>query len=163
MEVLNSAIYPTCNHHRSRLPADLIESDNVFVEVVHHNLGFEADRVFVALDVPPELFPRPFHVELGVPRDRLDELVVALDRRVVVEHVQDEALLDCLLHGVAVKRSMLHLATFVMSLTKDLERLVLGRGGEGEVARVRQKLPRFHDAVDLVLKCLVFFLCSARG
>src|SRR5207247_7899880 len=163
VEVLDRPLDTARDHHRPRLAPKLAKPDHLFVEVIDHDLGFEPDRVLVALNVPPELFPRPFHVELGVPRDRLDELVVALYRRVVVEHVQDEALLDRLLHGVAVKRSMLDLAAFVISLTKDLERLVLGRGGEGEVARVRQKLLRFHNAVDLVLKCLVVFLCSTCG
>ena len=44
---------------------------------------------------------------------------------------------------------MLDLAAFVVRLAEDLQRLVLGRGGEGEVAGVGQQLARLHDAVDL--------------
>ena len=49
----------------------------------------------------------------------------------------------------------------VVSLAEDLQRLVLGRGGEGEVARVREKSPSSHDAVDRVLGGLII-LGSAR-
>ena len=77
------------------------------MEVVHHDLGLEADGVVVALHVAAQLLLRPLGVELGVALDRLDQLVVALDRRVVPEHVEDEALLDGLLHRVAVEGPVL--------------------------------------------------------
>src|SRR4030095_1073503 len=105
VEILDRSFDTARDHHRPRLAPKLAKPDHLFVEVIDHDLGFEPNGVLVALHVPPELLPSPFYVELWVSRDRLDELVVALNRRVVVEHVQDEALLDRLLHGVAVEWS----------------------------------------------------------
>ena len=58
---------------------------------------------------------------------------------------------------------MLPLPARVVRLAEDLQRLVLGRGREGEIARVREKLPRRHDAVDPVLGGLVLFRGPRRG
>ena len=107
MEVLDRAFDPVGDHHRPRLAADLVLGQHLLVEVVHHDLGLEADRVVVALDVAPQLLLRLVDVELRVVLDRFGELVVAHHRRVVRQHVQDEALLDRLLHGVAVEGAML--------------------------------------------------------
>ena len=79
----------------------------------------------------------------------------------MLQHIEDEALLDRLLHGVAVEGPALA-GSPSDRLAEDLQRLVLRGGGEGEVAGVGQELARFHDAVDLVLECLVVFVrCSA--
>ena len=109
MEVLDGALDAARHHHRPRLPADLVQRQHLLVEVVHHDLGLEPDGVVVALDVAAQLLLRPLGVELRVALDRLDQLVVAVDRRVVLEHVQDEALLDRLLHRVAVEGAVLDL------------------------------------------------------
>ena len=73
----------------------------------------------------------------------------------VPEHVQDETLLDGLLHRVAVEGPVLGLATRLEGLAEDLQGLVLGGGREGEVTRIRQQLATLHDAVDRVLGGLV--------
>jgi hypothetical protein len=79
------------------------------------------------------------------------------------EHVQNEALLDRLLHGVTVEGPVLHRAVRLrFGRAENLQRLVLGRGGEGEVTRVGQQLLGFHQPVDLVLQRLVLLL-RARG
>ena len=91
-------------------PPILFEREHLLVEVVDHDLGLEPDRVVVALDVAAQLLLRPLRVELRVVLDRLHQPVVALDRRVVLEHVEDEALLDRLLHRVAVEGPVLRLA-----------------------------------------------------
>ena len=103
VEVLDRALDPVGDHHRPRLAADPVLRKRLREEVIHHDLGLEADRVVVALDEAPQLLPRLVDVELRVVFDRLGELVVARGRRVVRQHVQDEALLDRLLHGVAVE------------------------------------------------------------
>ena len=162
--VLDRALDPVGDHHRPRLAADLVLGQHLLVEVVHHNLGLEADRVVVALDVAPQLLLRLVHVELRVVLDRLGELVVAHHRRVVRQHVQDEALLDRLLHGVAVKGAMLDRAVRLrLRLAENFQGLVLGRGGEGEVARVGEQLVRLHQAVDLVLEGLLLALRAGLG
>jgi hypothetical protein len=85
-------------------------------------------------------------VELRVVLDLLDQLVVAVDGRVVLQHIEDEALLDGLLHGVAVEGRCLTLPSpSGGGFAEHLQRLVLGRGGEGEVAGVGQHLARRHS------------------
>ena len=44
---------PLVTTHRPRLAADLVPRKHLLVEVVHHDLGLEADRVVVALDEAP--------------------------------------------------------------------------------------------------------------
>ena len=58
---------------------------------------------------------------------------------------------------------MLNLASLIVSFTKDFERLILGRGGKGEIARIGQHLPRFHDPVDLILKGFVLLVTALLG
>ena len=99
--------------------------------------GFELDGMIVAFHVATELLLCSLGIELGIVFDLLHQLVVALDRRVVPEHVENEALLDRLLHRVAVEGPVLNRAIRLrLGLAKDLERLVLGRGSKGEVAGV---------------------------
>jgi hypothetical protein len=58
-----------------------------------------------------------------------------------------------------VERPVLHIAVGLrLGLAKDLERLVLGRGGEGEVARIGQQLLCLHQLIDLVLEGLIVLL-----
>ena len=107
VEVLDRSLDAAGDDHRPRLAADLAEADDLVVEVVDHDLGLQPDGMVVALDVAAELLLRPLDVELRVAFDCLDEAVVALDRRVVAQHVEDEALLDRLLHRVAVEGAVL--------------------------------------------------------
>ncbi len=160
MVVLDGALDAAGDDHGPRLAADLAQGDHLLVEVIDHDLGLQADGVVVRLDVAAQLLLRPLGVELRIVLDRLDQLVVAVDRRVALQHVQDEALLDGLLHGVAVEGPVLDLLALGVGLAEDLQRLVLGRGGEGEVAGVGQHLARFHDAVDDVLDGLLLFRCA---
>ena len=129
------------------------------MEVVDHDLGLQADRVVVALDEAPQLLLRLPDVELRVVLHRLGEPVVAGHRRVVRQHVQDEALLDGLLHGVAVEGAVPYGAVGLrVGRAEDLQRLVLRGGGKREVAGVGEQLARLHHAVDLVLVGLVLAL-----
>ena len=159
--VLDRPLDAAGDHHRPGLAADLLQAHHLLVEVVDHDLGLQPDRVVVALDVLAQLLLGPLGVELRVVFDRLDQLVVARDRRVALQHIQDEPLLDGLLHRVAVEGPVLGLAAVLIRLAEDFQRLVLGRGGEGEVAGVGQQLAGLHDPVDLVLGRLVFLLGPA--
>ena len=62
-----------------------------------------------------------------------DQLEVALEGGVVFEHIQDEAFFDRLAHGVDVEGHRLPSAIFA---TEQLQGLVLGCGGEGEIGDV---------------------------
>ena len=50
-------------------PPILLQVDHLLVEVIDHDLGLEADRVVVALDIAAQLLPRPLGVELGIALD----------------------------------------------------------------------------------------------
>ena len=94
------------HHHRPRPAPYLLQAGYLLMEVVDHDLGLEADGVVVVLDIAAQLFSGALHVELRVAHHRLDQPVVAVDRRVVGQHVDDEALLDRLLHRVDVEGPM---------------------------------------------------------
>ena len=97
----------------------------------------------MSLDVATQLLAGPFDVELGIVLHRLGELVVALDRRVVAKHVQDETLLDRLFHAVGVKGVVLDRAVVLrVRIAEDLQRLVLGRSRGGDCPLLRSALPR---------------------
>ena len=134
-------------------PPILFSAKHLLVEVIHHDLGLEPDRVVVALDVAAQLLLRLLGVELRVVLDRLDQPVVAVDRRVVLEHVEDEALLDRLLHRVAVERPVLDLAAVGGTARRRSPASCSWRGGEGEVAGVVGSILRASDA--LVSSCVV--------
>ncbi len=150
--VLDRTLDAVGHHHRPRRAADLALRQHLVVEVIDHDLGLEPDSVIAALHEAPQLPLRLLDVELRIVLHRLGQPVVAGHRRVAGEHVEDEPLLDRLLHGVAVKRVMPDRAVRLrIRSAEDLQRLVLGRGREREVAGVGQQLARLHQAVDLVL------------
>ena len=134
--VVDGALDAAGDDHCTRLTAYLLQTGQLLMEVVHHDLRLEADRVLVVLHVAAQLLAGATYVELRVSLDRFDQPVVAVDRRVVRQHVNDEALLDRLLHRVGMERQVLSVAALLNRRAKDLQRLVLRRGGEGEVAGV---------------------------
>ena len=155
--VLDRPGYAAGHDHCPGPAAYLPESRHLLVKVVHHDLGLEPDGVVVALNVAPQLLLGLARVELGVRLDGLHQPVVAVHGGVRPEHVQDEPLLDSLLHGVAVEGEMPDLAVALRErVAEHLQRLVLRGGGEGEVAGVRKELAPLHDAVDAVLEGLLF-------
>ena len=115
--------------------------------------GLLGDGVLVVLDVPAELPLGSLGVELGVVVDALDHVEVPVDRRVVGQHVHDEAFLDGLLHRVVVERQVFHRAVRLrVRGPEELEGLVLGSGGERKVGGVGQEPPALDYPVDLVLE-----------
>ena len=132
--------------------SDLLKVHHLFVEMVDHDLGLEADGVLVTLDVAAQLPPGALGVELRVLLHVLDQPVVAVHGGVVLQHVHDEALLDSLLHRVAVEGAMGDLAMGLgIGVPEELQGPVLGGRGESEVAGVGQELLRLHYLVDPVL------------
>ena len=150
--VADGALDAARHHHRPRLAPYLLQAGHLLMEVVDHDLCLETDGVVVVLDIAPQLLSGALLVELGVARHRLDQPVVAVHRRVMGQHVDDEALLDRLLHCVNMEGPVPDRAALGYGCAEDLERLVLGRGREGEVAGIAQQLLRLHQAVDHVLK-----------
>ena len=73
----------------------------------------------------------------------------------MLQHVEDELLLDRLPHGVAVHRPPI--------AAEHGERLVLRRGGEGEEAQIRLPAPLGHAAEELFHVLPAFLGCTLPG
>ena len=114
-------------------------------EVLDHDLGLLGDVVRMQAHEPRQGPGRLALVHLGIVLDGLDQPVVGLVGRVVLEHVEDEALLDGLAHGVEVEGLGLAVGP---RPAEDLQRLVLGRGREGEEADVGLPAPLGHGLED---------------
>ena len=164
VEVLDCTCDAVGDHHRPRFAADPPLSDDLVVEVVDHDLRLQPDRVVVPLDEASQLPLRLLDVELRVVLHPFRQLVVAHHRRVVLQHIEDEALLDRLLHRVGVEGAVLDGAVGLrVRSPEDLQRLVLRRGREGEVAGVREQLAGLHQAIDLILVSLLFASLAGFG
>ena len=123
--------------HGAGLSLDFLGPEDRLMEVVHHDFRLGADGFGVAFDEFAEFSLCPLGIELGVVLDGLQDVEVGIDGGVVSQHVQDEAFLDGLLHGVGVEWQVLDGAVVLRKrFTEQLQGLVLGGGGEGEVAGV---------------------------
>ena len=134
--VLDRPLDTACDYHGPGLAADLILTDNLFEEMVHHDLCFIANRFVMGFDILPDLFSCPFHVELGVALHRLDKPVVAINRGVILQHVQDKPFLNGLLHSVTMERPVLCLIADPVWNPEHFESLVFRRRSESEITRV---------------------------
>ena len=140
------------DHHRLGAPANPVAGDGV--EVLHHHFRLLRDVVRVQ---PHETSQGaggllPLHVRIV--RTRLEQPVVGGIRRVVIQHVEDEALLDRLAHGVPVGG--------LAAAPEDLQGLVLRGRGEGEEAQVRLP-PAFGHAEKERFQVLAAFEVALRG
>ena len=88
MVVQDGSLNPAGHHHGPRLAAYLALGDHLLVEVVHHDLGLEPNGVLVPLHKAAQLLLRLLDVKFRIVFDGLDELIVALDRCVVGQHIQ---------------------------------------------------------------------------
>ena len=140
------------DHHGLGLPVE--QSGHVGAEVLHDDLDLLRDVRRVQLDPPHELLARlglvhfggrlpdggpvAFRTELALlsGQGQLEGGVVVGE---VLQHVEDELLLDGLLHGVPVEGGRDLLALLVVlagGAAEHLQGLVLRGGGEGEEADV---------------------------
>ena len=164
MEVFYCAVNTARHQHGPRLSADLAGSKHLFVEMIYYNFRLFADSVFVAFDITAQLLLCSFFVECRVIFYFLDQFVIAGNRRVVAQHVQDETLLDGLLHGIAVEWQVSHHAVRLWLLySENLQCLVLGRGSKSKIAGVGEQLLGLNKTVDPVFYRLVVILFSGFG
>ncbi len=117
-------------------------------EVLYHDLRLLGDIVLMEAHEPGKGPGGLALLHLRVVLDGLYQPVVRLVRGVVLEHVEDEVLLDGLPHAVKVKGLGLAVRT---GNTEDLHRPVLRGRGEGEEADVRLLPPLGHGLEDLLL------------
>src|SRR5207249_1578054 len=100
------------NHHRPRLTADLVKTDHLLMKVIDHDLGLLTDRMLVAFDVATKLLSGLLDVKLRITWNCLHQTIIAIDWRVILQHVDDEALFNRLLHRIAMEWSMFRLFAF---------------------------------------------------
>ena len=71
MEVLDRALNPVGDDHRTGCSADLPVRHDRVVEVIDHDLGLLADRMVMGFDILAQLLLRPFGIEPWIILDRL--------------------------------------------------------------------------------------------
>ena len=150
------------HHHGPGLAADLKARNDLIVKVIDHDLRLLADGVLVRFDISSKLPLCSSGVKQRIVLHRLHEPAVAVHRGVVLQHIQDEALLYRLFHRVAVEWNVPDLPALGYGLSENLQRLVLRRCGKREVAGVGQQSFGLHQPVDLVLGRLVFVPGTGR-
>ena len=120
------------DHHGLALAADPVAG--VGTEVLDDDLGLLGEVVGMERHEARDRAARLAGVVLGIVGHRLADLPVRRIGRVVREHVEDEALLDGLAHGVEMEGREPVLGVLA---AEELERARLGRRGEGEERQVR--------------------------
>ena len=131
--VVDGSLDRTRHHHGTGLSANLARLVDLRMEVIDHDLGLLPDGKLLTFYICAKLLGSTLGIELGIVFDRLDELVVGIDRDVVREHIEDEFFFDRLLHSVAVEWAMLYDAVGGVRLPECFECLVLRRRGEREI------------------------------
>ena len=91
----------------------------------------------MSLEEAPQLLADRFDLELWILLHRPCQLVVALDRRIIPKYVEDSSLQDRMFLAVGVNDGISDpFVGLLVRIYEDLQRLVLGRGDEGNVAGV---------------------------
>ena len=144
------------HHHHLPLAAD--GRAGLLAEGLHNELRLLLQVVGVEFLEAPRRLHRRGGRHLGVVGDALGQLVVVAVGGVVQKHVQDEAFLDGLPHGVDVERADPAVGQL---LAEELERLGLRRGGEGEEGEVLVLAVVQHLLDDAVLGVADFLLALA--
>ena len=159
---LNGADDTGGDHHSASLATNLMGTDDLVQEVVDDNQGLFLNGLRLALNKGTNLLGSLLLVKFRIRLNGLENLVVTLVRRVVSQHVHNEALLDSLLHGVLVEGFVTDLAIRAQHRrTKHLQRLVLRCGSEGVVIHIGGHLPAFDDLQDAVFDILFLALSIA--
>ena len=146
--VFQRPVDTACHHHCAGFAAYLALARHLGVEMFHHDFSLAADGHTVAFYKMAQFFLGFLFVEQRIIGDGFGQLVIALDSRVILQHVHDEAFLRGLLHAVDVEGPMLGFAIFSIRHAEHFQRFVLGRGGKGEIAGVGEHFSCFNELVD---------------
>ena len=137
--------------HSASLPADFSFGNDLFVKMIYHHSRFLCNGIAVAFHKAAQLLLRPILIEHRVILDGLHQLIEAVDRRVVLQHIQNESFLDRLLHRINVERSVLNIVTVLIWNAECFQRFILWGCGKRKVAGIVQQFTPFHHGVDLIL------------
>jgi hypothetical protein len=112
------------------------------------DLGLDVDRLLTAFHISPQLLLCLLAVKQSVLLDGLADLVVAAIGGVVGHHIEDEPLLNGLLHRIEVKWLE---GAIRLQLAEFLQRGTIWCGGKGEIGGVATHLARAHGLQAQVL------------
>ncbi len=116
--------------------------------MIDHDLGFHLNGLGAGFHKGFQLLLRLGGIEQRVVLHRLLHFVVAFVSGVLLQHVEDEFFLDCLLHGIQVEGVELAVSSLAAKL---FQRGRLWRGSERKVAGVLAHLALVHRRQNLVL------------
>ena len=149
--------------HGAGFAADLASGDHLIVKMFDDDTGLDADGNAVAFYKTAKSFLSALLVEERIVFNGLHQLVKAVIRGVVGQHIEDESLLNGLFHRVDVERAVFDFVPLQIRSSENLQRFVFRRGGEGEIAGVGEHFPPLDDLVDLVLGGLLFLVFGGGG
>ena len=121
------------------------------MEMLNHHFCFLCDGIRITFYKGTQLLLRSLLVEHRVILHRLHEFIVAGNRCVVFQHVENEAFLNGLLHRVHVEWAMFYIVAILIRNTEGLQRFIFRSGCEGKVAGISQQLTAFHHCIDFIL------------
>lgn len=148
---LVEAVIALPENHCASLSANLTLGNYLLVEMADHHFSFFRNRERLTFDKGPEFFLRLLLIEHRVILYRLFQAIIAIDGRVVLQHIQNKPFLNGLLHRVYMEGTALHLSLFIKQriairiryqCAECLQRLVFRRGCKGKVAGVGQQCKR---------------------
>ncbi len=148
--ILNTAGNAGGHDHSTSLPADFSFGNDLFVEVVYHHSCFLGYGIAVAFYKAAQLLLRPLLIEHRVVLDGLHQFIEAVDRRIVLQYIQNESFLDRLFHRINMKRSMLNIVAVLIRNTESFQRFILRGGGKRKIAGIVQQFASFYHCIDSV-------------
>ena len=157
-EEIAQRMFPAAgDDHRPGLAADL--ANDMPAEMLDDDFDLLADGRRVERGEAGDTALRAAPFQFGVVLDGFFELIIGLVGHAVLEHVQNEALLDGLAHRIEVER----LRQPVRALGAEaLQRHVARRGGEGEIADVGLRPTRDLVFGDQILDIVAGLTLVAR-
>ena len=131
-EVIAYRIRAAVGHdHCLSLAADLIPA--VVKEVGHYHFGFLSDGIAVLLVVFEQCLRGRAFDQFGIVVRHLDELEGFLDSGIVLQHIEDKALLNGLPHGVHMEGAVNNRAVKALLMNaEEFQRLALRSSSKGK-------------------------------
>ena len=129
----DTAWYTRRYDHSTRFTIQLFLGDNLFMKMIYHHRGLLGNNVRIPFDKGAQFLLSPLLVKHGVVFHLFGNLIPTVDGHVILQHIQDEAFLNGLFHGIDMEGPVFDLAVFFIRRAKHLFRLVFRRSRKGEV------------------------------
>ena len=107
-------------YHCAGLTADFPLGNDLFMEMLHHHGSLFPDGIAIALHKAAKFFLRTLLIKHRIIFNCFHQFVEAVDRGIVLKHIQNKALLNCLLHRIHVEWPVLDFVPILIRYTKGL-------------------------------------------